>query len=164
MSGGMSIDAVLLFLIFAVLSGAVVSFWQGLKTLGQMARYQGERYLALQALGLSLCEPLLNMAAIFGLFLTAGLSEVFQVDLVPRLLPLAALVLPAWHLLRSTSYQPLYIGLLLQGLVRWAIVTAILSLSGETGGWIVLWSGAIWYAALWGAQQRNWLLRLPNRS
>jgi hypothetical protein len=118
----------------------------------------------LRTLGLNLCEPLINLLALFSFLVTfsgagphAGLLPL-ATPLLALLVPAAALLFaPASTLLRSEPHRMINLGLVVQGVVRWGILASMLCLPEPSGGWLILWFGAVWYGAFWGAQQARFL-------
>jgi hypothetical protein len=118
----------------------------------------------LRVLGLNLCEPLINLLALFSFFATfaGALPQASLLPLLALLVPAAALLFaPASTLLRNEPHRVINLGLVAQGVVRWGILASMLYLPEPSGGWIILWFGTVWYSALWGAQQAR-LLRLKD--
>jgi hypothetical protein len=78
---------------------------------------------------------------------------------VPLTVAGIALLVPLVEIVRRAPYTMLHCGLLLQGGAQWLGLAAMLALPQGENGWMIFWSGAVWYAALWGQQQIDALLR-----
>jgi hypothetical protein len=155
-------NAALLFALLSVLGGSLYAAVAGVRALLGSLRARGQCAQTLVSLGLSLCEPLVNLAAFFTLSVTL-FGSATSPQLLPLTTPLAALLLPLLHLHPGHRYRLLHLGLLLQGLARGTLLLLILLLPDSAGGWFILWFGASWYAGLWGAQQVRALLDEPLR-
>lgn len=163
----MGVEAILLLGLVAVVGGSLFSCVQGVRAL-VWSFAAGANAPLLRTLGLNLCEPLINLLALFSLFVTfAGIVP--QASVLPLATPLLALLAPAAALLfapaaallRNEQHHAIHLGLVAQGVTRWGILASMLCLPEPSGGSLILWFGAVWYSAFWGAQQAR-LLRLED--
>jgi hypothetical protein len=164
---GMGFEAVLLLGLVSIVGGSLFSCVQGMRAL-VWSFSAGDNTPLLRTLGLNLCEPLINLLALFSFFATFA-GALPQASLLPLATPLLALLVPAAALLfapasavlRTEQRRLINLGLVAQGVVRWGTLASMLYLPEPSGGWIILWFGTVWYSALWGAQQAR-LLRLED--
>jgi len=159
----MGIEAILLLGLVSVVGGSLFSCVQGVRAL-VWSFAAGANAPLLRVLGLNLCEPLINLLALFSFFVTfAGIvpqaSLLPLATLLPALLAPAAALLsaPAAALLRDEQHHAINLGLVAQGVARWGTLASMLYLPEPSGGWLILWFGTVWYSAFWGAHQARHL-------
>lgn len=157
------IEAGLLLGLVSVVGGALFSCVQGMRALVWSFSADANAPL-LRTLGLNLCEPLINLLALFSFLVTfsGALPHVGLLPLLALLVPAAALLFaPASTLLRNEPHRVINLGLVVQGVVRWGILASMLCLPEPSSGSLILWFGAVWYSAFWGAEQAR-SLRLED--
>lgn len=150
-------DGVLLFVLCAIVSGALFGFVQGSGTLRRTWRGRTAAATMARTIALHMCAPLVNLFAIF--LLALFWNESLPGTVVPLTVAGIALLVPLVEIVRRAPYTMLHCGLLLQGGAQWLGLAAMLALPQGENGWMIFWSGAVWYAALWGQQQIDALLR-----
>jgi hypothetical protein len=156
----MEIEAVLLLGLVSIVGGALFACVQGVRAL-VWSFSAGANAPLLRALGLNLCEPLINLLALFSVLVTAapvvphvGLLPLMTTPLLALLAPAAALLFtPTAALLRDEPHRLVNMGLVAQGAARWGTLACMLYLAEPSGGWLILWFGTVWYSGFWGAQQ-----------